>query len=203
MKKLLIVSIAILFFSCETNSDKTAFPTEPQTGVPGPLAKRGGGEIATFGIVFEGGVISVDGGGTWEDQVLRKGAKSIQSPYGEPVELTFSGVSSCFDGDTDPGILMIQRHNKKNPTFARIMFWFDAPGEDPATELLYILTMDGEFDPVKPWPPTVDDPINEITIDTWELKTEGNPKKYKAIPCELDDPSPSPGFIKVTVTRIS
>ncbi|MEE9190444.1 MAG: hypothetical protein V3U16_06705 [Candidatus Neomarinimicrobiota bacterium] len=42
MNKLFIASIAVFFFSCENVPDNTVFPTEPQAGIPGPLAAKGG-----------------------------------------------------------------------------------------------------------------------------------------------------------------
>jgi len=194
MRKLLILSIAILFFSCETTTDTTAFPTEPQTGIPEPLAKKGGGDEATFSVVFEGGV--VEGAGCWT-KILRKGSKTIQL---QPVELTFNGVSDCLDGRPYEEILMIQRHDKNDPESARIMFWFEGPGLEGLTpELTYILVMDGTFDDHTNWPPAVDVPVT-INLTSWHLDTEGNPKKYKNEACVLN-PFPSSGFITVTVTR--
>jgi hypothetical protein len=61
MNKLFIVSIAILFFSCETTSDRTVFPTEPQDGIPESLAKKGGNDKGKERIIYTIDIIPMKG----------------------------------------------------------------------------------------------------------------------------------------------
>lgn len=195
MKKLVIMAIAFLFFSCESTSDRKGLPTEPQSGVPQSLAKA---TIATFEVEFVGDVSNFYEFPHQWPQRVSSGTKRINTPHGEEITLELKqNIFHCFEGPTYTGYLLIGESKKNVRGTAQAWFWFYGEGNEESTgDVYYILQMYGDF--IGEWPLDVSDKVQttEITLDRWVLTTESKRDKKNA--CTGNGSFSS----TVTVTRI-
>ncbi len=164
------------------------------------LAPGGGAELATFQVEFDGDVfggpkstthkikhgtrlVHVPGDGRWSSgkkmplnlTFFRNGGNGVW----QPPDWTPEVLEKCFPPNVEgseitEGLLhVVKEKGGAHPSGA--CFWFPGYGTD-GEKVTYVLLMSGTFVPEEPWPP-LPGGTTEITLNSWEMTTEGKKNK--------------------------